>query len=93
MAGVVPTRKSASGRKQWTIRGNSLLLLIISTNRDPLSENITRVFVLDGPSSTVKQLRSQMASEGCPESQVVLAKQLLEDQSGKLQRSNAIFSC
>ncbi|XP_028135542.1 wolframin [Diabrotica virgifera virgifera] len=53
MAGVVP-KKSASGRKQWTLRDNSQYSL--------------------------KRLRSQLASDGCPESQVVLAKQLLDEE-------------
>lgn len=52
MAGVVP-KKSASGRKQWTLHGSS--------------------------KNSLKRLRSQLASDGCPESQVVLAKQLLEE--------------
>ncbi|XP_068899553.1 wolframin isoform X2 [Tenebrio molitor] len=34
----------------------------------------------DGPRSSLKRLRSQMATDGCPESQVVLAKQLLDEQ-------------
>ncbi|KAK4875312.1 hypothetical protein RN001_011734 [Aquatica leii] len=54
MAGVVPTKKSTSGRKQWTIH--------------------------DGPRGSLKRLRNQLANDGCPESQVVLAKQLLEEQ-------------
>ncbi|EFA10125.2 wolframin isoform X1 [Tribolium castaneum] len=33
----------------------------------------------DGPRSSLKRLRSQMATDGCPESQVVLAKQLLDE--------------
>ncbi|KAL3270028.1 hypothetical protein HHI36_009084 [Cryptolaemus montrouzieri] len=52
MAGVVPKR-SASGRKQWSLQ--------------------------DGPRSSLKLLRNQLANEGCSESQVVLAKQLLEN--------------
>jgi wolfamin len=36
----------------------------------------------DGPRSSLKRLRSQMATDGCPESQVVLAKQLLDEQCG-----------
>ncbi|KAJ8945159.1 hypothetical protein NQ318_001624 [Aromia moschata] len=32
-----------------------------------------------GPKSSLKRLRSQLASDGCPESQVVLAKQLLDE--------------
>ncbi|KAF5304186.1 hypothetical protein FQR65_LT08080 [Abscondita terminalis] len=54
MAGVVPTKKSTSGRKQWTIH--------------------------DGPRGSLKRLRNQLASDGCAESQVVLAKQLLEEE-------------
>ncbi|KAJ8965556.1 hypothetical protein NQ314_004056 [Rhamnusium bicolor] len=33
-----------------------------------------------GPKSSLKRLRNQLASDGCPESQVVLAKQLLDEQ-------------
>ncbi|CAK9807554.1 wfs1 [Anthophora quadrimaculata] len=33
----------------------------------------------DGPRGTLRRLRSQLAEDGCPESQVVLAKQLLEE--------------
>ncbi|XP_044754375.1 wolframin [Coccinella septempunctata] len=51
MAGVVPKR-SASGRKQWSLQDGS---------RNPLNV-----------------LRNQLASDGCSESQVVLAKQLLD---------------
>ncbi|CAH0554396.1 unnamed protein product [Brassicogethes aeneus] len=32
-----------------------------------------------GPRSSLKRLRNQLASDGCPESQVVLAKQLLDE--------------
>ncbi|XP_022905359.1 wolframin [Onthophagus taurus] len=53
MAGVVPSRRSTSGRKQWSIQ--------------------------DGARCSLKRLRSELANDGCPESQVVLAKQLLED--------------
>lgn len=35
-----------------------------------------------GPKSTLKLLRNQLASDGCPESQVVLAKQLFEQDCG-----------
>ncbi|XP_063233013.1 wolframin isoform X2 [Bacillus rossius redtenbacheri] len=35
---------------------------------------------LDGPRGSLRRLRSQLAEDGCPESQVVLAKQLLEEQ-------------
>ncbi|XP_043485136.1 wolframin [Leptopilina heterotoma] len=34
----------------------------------------------DGPRGSLRRLRSQLAEDGCPESQVVLAKQLLEEQ-------------
>ncbi|KRT79249.1 hypothetical protein AMK59_8674 [Oryctes borbonicus] len=54
MAGVVHSKRSTSGRKQWTLH--------------------------DGPRCSLKRLRSQLASDGCPESQVVLAKQLLDEQ-------------
>lgn len=53
MAGVIP-KKSASGRKQWSLHG--------------------------AQKSSLKRLRSQLASDGCPESQVVLAKQLLDEE-------------
>ncbi|XP_076165407.1 wolframin ER transmembrane glycoprotein wfs1 isoform X2 [Ptiloglossa arizonensis] len=33
----------------------------------------------DGPRESLRRLRSQLAEDGCPESQVVLAKQLLEE--------------
>ncbi|XP_078039773.1 wolframin ER transmembrane glycoprotein wfs1 [Augochlora pura] len=33
----------------------------------------------DGPQGSLRRLRSQLAEDGCPESQVVLAKQLLEE--------------
>ncbi|XP_050594542.1 wolframin [Bombus affinis] len=33
----------------------------------------------DGPRGSLRRLRSQLAEDGCPESQVVLAKQLLEE--------------
>ncbi|KAJ8972742.1 hypothetical protein NQ317_013795, partial [Molorchus minor] len=32
------------------------------------------------PKNSLRSLRSQLASDGCPESQVVLAKQLLDEQ-------------
>ena len=47
-----------------------------------------RVFTFlftDGPRGSLRRLRSQLAEDGCPESQVVLAKQLLEEQCGKHQ--------
>ncbi|ERL86279.1 wolframin [Dendroctonus ponderosae] len=53
MVGVIP-KKSASGRKQWTIHGPQR--------------------------GSLKRLRSQLASDGCPESQVVLARQLLDEE-------------
>lgn len=37
---------------------------------------------LGGPKSSLKLLRNQLASDGCPESQVVLAKQLFEQECG-----------
>ncbi|XP_063922016.1 wolframin isoform X1 [Zophobas morio] len=77
MAGVVPKR-ATSGRKQWTLHGNS----------PPKSCNNTHFLLtyrknhpsMYGPRSSLKRLRSQMATDGCPESQVVLAKQLLDEQ-------------
>ncbi|KAK5644966.1 hypothetical protein RI129_006266 [Pyrocoelia pectoralis] len=53
MAGVVPSKKSTSARKQWAIH--------------------------DGPYGSLKRLRNQLANDGCPESQMVLAKQLLQE--------------
>ncbi|XP_024892354.1 wolframin-like, partial [Temnothorax curvispinosus] len=38
----------------------------------------------DGPKGSLRRLRSRLAEDGCPESQVILAKQLLEEQCGKL---------
>lgn len=38
---------------------------------------------IDGPRGSLRRLRSQLAEDGCPESQVVLAKQLLEEQCGE----------
>ncbi|XP_049811147.1 wolframin [Schistocerca nitens] len=35
----------------------------------------------DGPRGSLRKLRTQLAEDGCPESQVVLAKQLLEETS------------
>lgn len=39
-------------------------------------------FGLDGPRGSLKRLRNQLANDGCAESQVVLAKQLLEEKCG-----------
>ncbi|XP_071441688.1 wolframin [Hetaerina americana] len=36
----------------------------------------------DGPKGSLRRLQSQMAEDGCPESQVVLAKKLLEEKCG-----------
>lgn len=41
--------------------------------------------ILDGPRGSLRRLRSQLAEDGCPESQVVLAKQLLEERCGTMQ--------
>ncbi|KAB0794999.1 hypothetical protein PPYR_11838 [Photinus pyralis] len=54
MAGVVPSKKSTSARKQWAIH--------------------------DGPYGSLKRLRNQLANDGCAESQMVLAKQLLQEE-------------
>lgn len=45
------------------------------------------VIFKDGPRSSLKRLRNQLANDGCAESQVVLAKQLLEEQCGEFIRS------
>lgn len=37
----------------------------------------------DGPRGSLKQLRNQLASDGCAESQVILAKQLLTEPCGE----------
>lgn len=71
MAGIVP-KKSSSGRKQWTLHG-----------KFKNTFNCVYSLFLGGPKSSLKRLRSQLASDGCPESQVVLAKQLLEEECGK----------
>ncbi|KYN39509.1 Wolframin, partial [Trachymyrmex septentrionalis] len=36
--------------------------------------------LIDGPKGSLRRLRSRLAEDGCPESQVILAKQLLEEQ-------------
>lgn len=36
----------------------------------------------DGPQGSLRRLRNQLAEDGCAESQVVLAKQLLEEKCG-----------
>jgi len=46
-------------------------------------------FMLDGPRGSLRRLRSQLAEDGCPESQVILAKHLLEEKCGK----NFIIMC
>lgn len=53
MSGNLPTRKTPSGRRQWSINGNQ--------------------------EGSLKRLRNQLANDGCPESQFVLASKLLED--------------
>lgn len=45
----------------------------------------------DGPRGSLRRLRSQLAEDGCPESQVVLAKQLLEERCGKFQSFARFF--
>lgn len=44
--------------------------------------NFNNYLILDGPRGSLRRLRSQLAEDGCPESQVVLAKQLLEERCG-----------
>jgi hypothetical protein len=39
--------------------------------------------IIDGPRGSLRRLRSQLAEDGCPESQVILAKHLLEEKCGK----------
>lgn len=75
MAGVVP-KKSSSGRKQWSIHGKKLFIIT--------SFSIDYPRFLGGPKTSLKLLRNQLASDGCPESQVVLAKQLFEQECGML---------
>lgn len=53
MSGSLPSRKTPSGRRQWSINGNQ--------------------------EGSLKRLRNQLANDGCPESQFVLASKLLED--------------
>lgn len=76
MAGIVP-KKSSSGRKQWSIHGKNY----------SDSENVDFLYFImlfsGGPKSSLKLLRNQLASDGCPESQVVLAKQLFEQECGR----------
>ncbi|XP_076295435.1 wolframin ER transmembrane glycoprotein wfs1 isoform X2 [Lasioglossum baleicum] len=43
----------------------------------------------DGPRGSLRRLRSQLAEDGCPESQVVLAKQLLEERCDVDKEENA----
>lgn len=48
--------------------------------------------ILDGPRGSLRRLRSQLAEDGCPESQVVLAKQLLEGRCGNSAKFSFILS-
>lgn len=41
----------------------------------------------DGPQGSLRRLRNQLAEDGCAESQVVLAKQLLDEKCGKFTRT------
>lgn len=41
------------------------------------------IFISDGPQGSLRRLRNQLAEDGCAESQVVLAKQLLEEKCGQ----------
>jgi hypothetical protein len=45
--------------------------------------------MLDGPRGSLRRLRSQLAEDGCPESQVILAKHLLEEKCG----TNFVIAC
>lgn len=85
MAGVVPTRRAASGRKQWTIPGK-----IIETESRQFY--CLYKFISDGHRGSLKRLRNQLANDGCPESQVVLAKQLLEERCGELKENHSSFN-
>ncbi|XP_011138698.1 wolframin isoform X2 [Harpegnathos saltator] len=49
-------------------------------------ELIRHISILDGPKSSLRRLRSQLAEDGCPESQVVLAKQLLEERCDDIDK-------
>lgn len=44
--------------------------------------------VLGPQRGSLKRLRSQLASDGCPESQVVLARQLLDEECGMFEASH-----
>lgn len=50
----------------------------------PLPEKTIRKqwFMQDKPKGSFRELRSQLPEDGCPESQVILAKRLLEDTNG-----------
>lgn len=42
----------------------------------------TRFLLSDGPRGSLQRLRSQLAKDGCPESQLQLARLLLDEQCG-----------
>ena len=46
------------------------------------------VLFTDGPKGSLRRLRFQLAEDGCPESQVVLAKQLLDECCGEFNYKN-----
>lgn len=69
-------------RKQWTLHGKYIYIHFIQI----LILNLT-FSKTDGPRGSLQRLRNQLAEDGCPESQVILAKQLLNEQCGKLSRS------
>lgn len=47
--------------------------------------------MIDGPKGSLRRLRSRLAEDGCPESQVILAKQLLEERCGKLYNISSVL--
>lgn len=66
---------------------NLLLMFYVSVyDKDELRLNNLLIvnYMIDGPKGSLRRLRSRLAEDGCPESQVILAKQLLEERCGKL---------
>lgn len=89
-------------RKPRLEESNGPYTVIIISESLKLRSKITRcksqeillylcISFLDGPRSSLKRLRSQLASDGCPESQVVLAKQLLDEQCGNFPFNSTII--
>lgn len=74
MAGALPAKRPGSGRKQWSLHGKGKFKLI---------DGKVYLCFVDCSRSSLKRLRNQLASDGCPESQVILAKQLLDESGGK----------